>query len=241
MTDKQKPIEEFPDMELPMPKGFDTEKITDLKEQKRKVFEKIDDVLKGGKVKKKAAKMFFSFYTSPEKKNREIGETWTDEDGKEWVQRNGYSISVPTIDRAELEAEGFLMPTHCPKCGKSMTRGLDKKMWKFNGFCMDCTAEYETKLQIEGRYEMYERKRIMANIRAFYYDVMNGLENYVNSMDASYVNEFGDVERWDKVNKPMLRSMILNDLKLLKENFEKDFGEPLEKDNVATNTGLRVQ
>ena len=65
MKNEQKPIEEFPDMELPVSTGFDTEKITDLKEKKQKVFEKIDDVLKGGKVKKTAAKVFFSFYTPP--------------------------------------------------------------------------------------------------------------------------------------------------------------------------------
>jgi len=229
-------IDERPDMELPMPKGFNEEKVTDLKEQKAKVINKINQVLKGGKIKSKGQSMSFSFYTPPEKKKREVGETWIDEDGKEWVQRNGYAISIPAIDHVELEQGGFLMPTHCPKCGKALTRDLDKKMWRFNQFCMDCTAEYETQLQIEGTYKEYERQRIMSNIRSFYYDVMNGLEDYVNSMDATYVNEFGDVERWDRVNKPMLKSMILNDLRLLKEDFEKNFGEPLEKEHVVTNT-----
>jgi hypothetical protein len=229
MTDEERPksLEEFPDMELPMPKGFDEEKIIDLKERKAKVMQQIDTVISGGKIKPKGSSMTFSFYTPPEKKKHEVGETWVDEDGKEWVQRNGYSISIPNIDHVDLEQGGYLMPTHCPKCGKALTRALDKKMWRFNRFCMDCTAEYETQLQIEGTYRDYERKRIMSNIRAFYNDVTDGLDDYVNSMDATYVNEFGDVEKWDRVNKPMLRSMILNDLKLLKEDFEKNFGEEL--------------
>ncbi len=202
----------------------------------------IEKVIGGGKIKPKGEKVFFSFYTPPEKAKREVGDKWVDEDGKEWEQRNGYSVSIPKIDREELEKAGVLMPRFCPKCGKPLTRGLDMKMWRLNGFCMDCTAEWETQMHIDGTYKEYERSRIMANIRAFYHDVMNGLEDYVNSMDATYVNEFGDVEKWDRVNKPMLKSMILNDLKLLAENFEKDFGEPLEKTNeLATDTGLHIQ
>jgi len=242
MSDEQNTMSDAPDMELPMPKGFDHEKIADLREQKSKVMEKIGKVIGGGKVRRKGEKVFFSFYTPPESKKREIGETWMDEDGKEWVQRNGYVISIPKIDREELELCGALMPRHCPKCGRELRSGLNKKMWRLNGFCMDCTAEWETQMMIEGKYHEYERQRIMSNVRAFYYDVMNGLNDYISGLDTTYVNEFGDIERWDRVNRPMLKSLILNDLKLLAADFEKNFGEPLEKDNVvATDTGLPIQ
>lgn len=227
MLEKNK-IDQYPDMELPVPSGIDTEKVADLKEQKTKVMQQIEKVIGGGKIKSSGKKMFFSFNTSAEKVKREVGDTWVDSDGKEWVQRNGYIISIPKIDHEELENEGLLMPRFCPKCGKPLQRGLDKKMWSLNGFCMDCTAEWETKMHIDGTYKEYERKRIMSNIRAFYNDVVNGLDDYVNSMNATYVNEFGDIEHWDKVNVPMVRSLILNDLKLLKESFEKEFHEPLE-------------
>lgn len=235
--EEEKSIDERPDMEIPVHSGFNQEKIADLREQKEKVFKQIDRVLSGGKIKGKAKPIFFSFYTPPTKVDRKVGERWVDEDGKEWEQRNGFSVSIPKIDREELAESGVLMPRFCPKCNKPMNRELDQKMWRFNGFCMDCTAEWETEMQIAGTYKEYERNRIMSNVRAFYHDVMDGLDDYVNSMDATYVNEFGDVEKWDKINKPMLKSLILHDLKLLAENFEKDFGEPLEKPNVvATDT-----
>ena len=244
MSEEKKLIrpEDAPDMELPTPSGFNEEKIADLKERKQKVMQQIDKVIGGGKIKGTAKPIFFSFYTSPEKVKREVGEHWIDEDGKEWEQRNGYSVSIPKIDRVELEKEGVLMPRFCPKCNKPLTRQLDQKMWRHNGFCMDCTAEWETEMQVNGTYKDYERSRIMANVRAFYHDVMNGLEDYINSFDATYVNEFGDVEKWDKINKPMLKSLILNDLKLLAQNFEKDFGEPLEKgDGLASNSTISTE
>ena len=239
MSDEQKSRDERPDMEIPMPKGFNEEKIADLKEKKHKVMQQIDKVISGGKIKGKAKPIFFSLYTPPEKVDRKVGEKWIDEDGKEWEQRNGFAVSIPKIDRDELAKAGVFLPRACPKCNKPLMRELDKKMWRYNGFCMDCTAEWETQMHIDGTYKEYERNKIMANVRAFYHDVMDGLEDYVNSVDATYVNEFGDVEKWDKINKPMLKSMILSDLKLLAENFEKDFGEPLEKPNVVeTDIGL---
>lgn len=219
--------------DLQLPASLDHEKVDDLRERKTKVMERINTILQGSKTVSKPQRVIFSLYQPPPKQKREVGETWLDADGKEWVQRDGYAISIPKIDHESLEQEGYLQPRFCPKCNKPLQSGLDKKMWRFNQMCMDCTAAFETQLHIEGRYKEYERQRIMANIRAFYHDVMNGLDDYVGAFDATYVNEFGDVEKWDRVDKPMLRSLVLNDLRILAENFEHDFGEQLENTHDA--------
>jgi hypothetical protein len=61
------------------------------------------------------------------------------------------------------------------------------------------------------------------------------MEDFVNSLDATYVNGMGEIEKWSRVDKPMVRQMIENDLRIMRETFETSFGESLltEKENVA--------
>ena len=225
--------EDMQDLEIPIPAGFDVGKIEDLKERREKTIKKINEIMKGSNIVKKTPSFVFSFYTPKKEEERKVGDRW-EEDGYEWEQRNGYKIRLPKIDREDIG--GLDMPTFCPVCKtKRLKHWLDIKMWKVNGRCMDCTAAMENEMILNGTYKEYERQRIMANIRSFYYDVKTGLEDYINSLDATYVNAEGEIERWDKVNKPMIRSMILNDLRLLAESFAENFGEPLEnKDGMAS-------
>jgi hypothetical protein len=77
-------------------------------------------------------------------------------------------------------------------------------------------------------------------MRAFYHDIVNGMEDFINSLDATYVTGEGQIERWDRVNKPEIRELLENDLRLMREDFEASFGEPLllENEDVARDTNI---
>lgn len=212
-----------------LPPGINPEAVNDIHKNRARVMKKIGDILSGNAVQKKAKPIFFSMYTAPQESKHEIGEMWVDADGNEWEQCDGYKMKVPRLDIEDIKK--YRMPYDCPKCNKSFVHWLDKKMWYIHGVCNDCVQEFETELRATGKYKEYERQKIMANIRAFYLDVMNGLGDYINSFDATYVSSDGEVERWDKADKEMIKSMVLIDLTKLKESFEKEFGEPLEKSN----------
>lgn len=83
--------------------------------------------------------------------NRKEGETYFDEDGKEWQIKNGIRSNKTALQGAKI-------PLFCPKCSKVMG-GKEQKMHvhfyqKFS-HCFDCHLEFESKLKQEGKYEQW--------------------------------------------------------------------------------------
>ena len=84
---------------------------------------------------------------------REVGEIWTDDNGVEWEQRNGFKIKKGKLDEIRELLVKNRMPSHCPECNQPMTKRLDKKFWALEKRCFDCQVLFEHKLRIEGKYE----------------------------------------------------------------------------------------
>jgi len=222
--------------ELELPKFIDGNRVQDLRERKTKTVDEINRIMKGiPKGRKAGDKIVFSTSTTAPEQTRKVGEHWTDAEGREWIQHKGWRERVPKINRKELEALGALVPWSCPKCSKPMSHWLDKKMWPIHKMCYDCVAEIETEMQIKGTYKDYENQRIMANIRSWYNEVVNSIDDYVKSFHGDYVNSFGDVEKWGGgITDEQIRDRLNKDLSELRESFEREFGEPLllEKGNA---------
>lgn len=218
--------EQFKDQhkELTLPAHIDKDKVENLRENRQKTIEKINDMMKHGAGKKQSTeKMMFSFHVPEKEPDRKIGDKWFDKDGFEWEQREGYKIKLPKID-----IENVRMPLGCPGCGGGFSHWLDKKFWYIHGVCFNCVTKLENELREQGLYKEYEKKKIMANIRAFYRDAVNGMEDMIVSFDATYVDATGRIEKWTKPDRVVLRAIVQNDLNKLQESFQKEFGEPLE-------------
>ena len=89
------------------------------------------------------------------------------------------------------------MPLFCPECKKVMKKRLDDKMWRLFGHCFDCQVKVENKLRIEGKYEEWERKKILENKKSFLHDLKQSIDEFEKTEGkAEFFNSVGvrDVE-----------------------------------------------
>ena len=74
-------------------------------------------------------------------KTREVGERWTDSDGKEWEQKEGYISSV-----SKMPARGIFDKV-CKDCESPCINKGDKDTYNRMGRCFVCQCEFETHLK----------------------------------------------------------------------------------------------
>jgi hypothetical protein len=94
--------------------------------------------------------------------DRVEGERWT-EDGKIWEKKGGIAQNVSILQAAR-------MPFWCPKCSKPMNHRFDRKFYNLRGWCYDCNINWEHQLKLEGNWEEFERKMLLANRKAMLKD-----------------------------------------------------------------------
>ena len=135
-------------------------------------------------------------YQKEADKPREIGERWIDENGKEWEQKDGYKISVNKFLDTVAEMR---MPSNCPKCNKEMSHRFDKKFWNLEGHCFDCQIEFEHNLRIDGKYEEYEKNRMLQNALAWLRDAEKEAKEIIDSFrnPMTFANSDGTTEKWN--------------------------------------------
>ncbi len=134
-----------------------------------------------------------SGYTKATVKRKEA-EIW-EEDGRTWTIKNGIKQNITKLDSARELAK---IPLVCPKCSKSMSHHLDKKMYKIHRFCFDCTIGYESELKKLGLYEQYEKSIMKKGITAFAKDLEQMVTEFLeeSTTEGNFVTESGDVEDW---------------------------------------------
>lgn len=122
---------------------------------------------------------------------RTVGERWTDENGKEWEQRDGYVISINNLRdliRDEL---------NCPRCNKKLDTKLDKKFMTIRRTCYECVIDFETFLKTKGPWHEYQQIKMRTRALSFLKDSKSEIEDYLNNIDAQhYVNEDGTIQKW---------------------------------------------
>ena len=120
------------------------------------------------------------------------GDVWK-ENGKTWTIKDGIKQTISKLDAIKKEV---FMPLCCPKCGKVMKKRLDKPNYRVHKMCLNCVVEFEHKLQIEGKYEEYERQLFLKNRLTRINEMENYFLDLANQSNEGYVSENGEIERW---------------------------------------------
>lgn len=150
---------------------------------------------------------------------REVGETWTDDKGQKWEQRNGYKVKVGKLSKLREELKKF--PNCKDGCESYLDPGqADLKMKAIHGMCLNCVVEMEHKLKLNGEYDEYERKKMLANAEAWLKQAELEKEVLKTTLMASFVNEDGSIEKWKEgMTEDELVEKIDKEFETFKENF----------------------
>ena len=150
---------------------------------------------------------------------KEVGETWTDDKGQKWEQRKGYKVKVGKLSKLRKELKSF------PNCNKETCTCIepgqaDLKMKAIHGMCLNCVVEMEHKLKLNGEYEEYERKKMLANAEAWLKQAELEKEVLKTTLKASFVNEDGSIEKWKEgMTEDELMEKIDKEFETFRENF----------------------
>ena len=82
--------------------------------------------------------------------SHEEGDIW-EEGGRTWTIKDGIKENITKLDKFKKTT----IPLFCPKCKGIMDKQLDPHYYKSYGECVNCRAEFETKLKLEGKWEDY--------------------------------------------------------------------------------------
>jgi hypothetical protein len=151
---------------------------------------------------------------------REVGDQWTDDEGNIWEQKKGYKIKLGKLSELRNEINTF------PKCSKEVCTCTnpnrnDLKMKSIHGMCFDCVIDMEHKLKIEGKYEDYEREKLLGNGKAWLKQAELEKEALKVAIKARYINEDGSIEEWDGTTWEEMEEKIESEFRIFRENFIK--------------------
>jgi hypothetical protein len=119
------------------------------------------------------------------------GDVWK-EGGRTWTIKEGIKENVTKLDKFKKAT----IPLFCPKCKGIMDKQLDANYYKSYGECVNCRAEFETKLKLEGKWEDYIKKSHNAEIDNLIKEYTQYFKENLNEKTEGYVTEAGDVEKW---------------------------------------------
>jgi len=149
---------------------------------------------------------------------REVGDQWTDGEGNIWEQKKGYKVKLGKLSELRNDINTF------PKCRKDVCtctnpKRNDLKMKAIHGMCFDCTIDMEHQLKTEGKYEEYERQKMLDNGKAWLKQAELEKEALKLAIKARYINEDGSIEEWDGTTWEEMEEKIENEFRMFKENF----------------------
>ena len=153
------------------------------------------------------------FVTTNEKYTKHVeGDVWK-ERGKLWTIKNGIKRTVSKMDEARKE---FTTPLACPRCNGTMKHHLDEKMWAINKTCFNCLVEQEHEIRKAGKWDEYEKGKILANANGFIKDLSAYFENTVDENNKkAHVTEDGMIEKWKDNTQDHVKEVgetVINDI-----------------------------
>ena len=127
--------------------------------------------------------------------NKKIGEKWTDSDGVEWEQKDGYRSKV-----SRMANVGLGDTCSMEDCKKLIIKKWDKDTYKADGRCYHCQLNFELDLQYDKpiRWFAYRRLKDFKN--------MSALEKEMEQ----WVDEFEKI-RNEKVFDKSVANALAND------------------------------
>ena len=167
---------------------------TNQRERERQI-KNISRVARGGKVEKK---IYVQMEDLDEKKKRQ-----------EQVRLDREKKN----DRSDALKDART-PWFCPSCKKVMNKRLDNKMYRLYNHCFDCQVSFENQLRIEGKYEDWERGKVLKNKLSWINEQIESVEDWkeqstkpIEVHNSVGVNEVElEREKWD-VNVEKINSM----------------------------------
>jgi hypothetical protein len=182
----------------------------------------VDMVMHGAEYEKES---FISFSGADKKKiKREVGDKWTDEDGKSWEQLEAGKVQTSELGDTMAEVRAYLDKLNTCKsetCKTIKVGRVDKKLISKTGYCLHCLALREAQIKYDGLWEAYEDYKMYSNMIAHGKDVIAQFQQAYDDAKQTYevVQEDGKIETWSMerdVNE--LKAEIMTDI----VNFEKE-------------------
>ena len=95
------------------------------------------------------------------------------------------------------------MPWFCPSCDKVMKKQLDNRMWYLYGHCFNCQVTVENKMRIDGTYDDWAEKKIIANKLAWIKEQKQSIEEFKKQDKVEFLEQIRpdgysvDKEKWN--------------------------------------------
>ena len=143
---------------------------------------------------------------SPTEEIRNVGDKWTDSEGYEWEQKEGFRVKL-----SNTPAVG-MFNHQCKDCGKNCSpktaKPWDRDTWKADGRCYYCQMEYEIDLKADKpiRWFAYRRLKDLRNMEALENDMIQWIDEMTeqrkkNPFDEKVANALANGEVEMSVNK----------------------------------------
>jgi len=156
-------------------------------------------------------------YTGKKYAPRTIGETWTDNNGQEWIQEK---YGPRKVNKTADTIRSAIGEQKC-KCGQNIKWGnkSDQLFYRKTNLCEECLINYETKLTVLGIYNVYEQYKLASNELGAMLDMKNKIQETINyfkseNTDVTMLcNSEGFIERWKTTNVDQILENANEDLK----------------------------
>ena len=162
-----------------------------------KNLQKVQDMLDGNYKNK-----IQSGYSTAEE-HRKVGDKWTDSDGVEWEQKQGYRSKV-----SRLAAKGLGDICSMEDCKKLIVKPWDRDTYKADGRCYHCQLNYELDLQFDSpiRWWAYRRLKDFKNMESIQVEMEQWIDErqkilQENPYDESVANAMANSNVEMTINK----------------------------------------
>jgi hypothetical protein len=159
----------------------------------------VDMVLTGGEYQKETQ---ISFSGADKKKiKREVGDKWTDDNGKSYEQLEAGKIETSELGDTMAEVRAYLDKLNTCKsdnCKTIKVGRVDKKLISKTGYCLHCLTIKESQIKLDGLWEAYEDYKIYSNMIGYGNDVLSQFKQAYRDAKQTYevVQEDGKIETW---------------------------------------------
>ena len=137
--------------------------------------------------------------------HRNVGDKWTDSEGYEWEQKEGFRVKL-----SNTPAVG-MFNHQCKDCGKNcspkMAKGWDRDTWKADGRCYYCQMDYEFELKTKPiKWFAYRRLKDLQNMESLEKDMIQWIDEMTkqrnkNPFDEKVANALANGEVEMSINK----------------------------------------
>ena len=105
---------------------------------------------------------------------RKVGDKWTDSDGNEWEQKDGYR----TKNTSNIKHHSW--DNKCSGCEKLILKKWDKDTYKADGRCYHCQLNYELDLQFDKpiRWWAYRRLKDLRNMESIEKEMVQWVDEF---------------------------------------------------------------